>query len=147
MHTGEQVQALPAWRNPFFLRALVRAKNSAFLLLVLGLLMAVPLVAKTYAAHGAVPALVTGLLVIAAVFAGPVTVVLAGSFDSAFVVAPSVTSDTGVMVVLGIGLAVLLGWLRGLLRSNGPALPYLTVTGWGMLGAWFCVSQVFLHIA
>ena len=121
-------------------------KNSAILLVFLGVLFSIPIVAKTFSAHGAVPALVTGLLFIAVVFMGPISFVVAGAIETDLIFSPSIATDFEVMLILMVGLALILAWLKLLVRGPGYSIPYIPVTGWALMGALFCVLQVFTHI-
>lgn len=121
-------------------------KSSAALLLFLGVLFSMPIIAKTFSTHGAIPALVTGLLVIAAVVVGPLSFVVAGSVATGFVFSGSIATDLEVILLLILGLALFLTWLNTVVRGPGHSVPYLPVTGWALTGAYFCVLQIFTHI-
>ena len=121
-------------------------KSSAILLVLLGVLFSIPIAAKTFSAHGAVAALVTSLLVVALVFIGPISFLFAGAIETKFFVAASIATDLEVMLILIFGLALFLAWLRLLVRGPNYSVPYLPVTAWALIGALFCVLQVFTHI-
>jgi len=121
-------------------------KSSAILLVFFGALFAIPIFGKTLSAHGAVPALVTGLLVVALIFMGPISFVVAGAIQSDLFVSPSVATDLEVILILIFGLALLLAWFKSLARGPGHSVPYVPVTGWALMGALFCVLQIFTHI-
>jgi hypothetical protein len=40
-----------------------------------------------------------------------------------------------------------LSWIKVLVHGSDYSVPYLPVTGWALTGAYFCVLQVFTHIA
>jgi hypothetical protein len=121
-------------------------KSSATLLIFLGVLFSIPIIAKTLSAHGAVPALVTGLLVIALVFIGPISFVVAGAIETKFSIVASIATDLEVILILIFGLVLFLAWLKLLVRGPGYPVPYLPVTGWALMGVYFCVLQIFTHI-
>ena len=121
-------------------------KSSATLLIFLGVLFSIPIIAKTLSAHGAVPALVTGLLVIALVFIGPISFVVAGAIETKFFIVASIATDLEVILILIFGLVLFLAWLKLLVRGPGYPVPYLPVTGWALMGVYFCVLQIFTHI-
>jgi hypothetical protein len=112
----------------------------------LGMLFSIPIIAKTLSAHGAVPALVTGLLVIALVFIGPISFVVAGAIETKFFIVSSIATDLEVILILIFGLVLFLAWLKLLVRGPGYPVPYLPVTGWALMGVYFCVLQIFTHI-
>jgi hypothetical protein len=121
-------------------------KSSATLLIFLGVLFSIPIIAKTLSAHGAVPALVTGFLVIALVFIGPISFVVAGAIETKFFIVSSIATDLEVILILIFGLVLFLAWLKLLVRGPGYPVPYLPVTGWALMGVYFCVLQIFTHI-
>ena len=120
-------------------------KYSAVLLIILGLLFSIPIAAKTWSAHGAAPAIATGLLVIFSVFIGPISFAVAAAIDTDFVDTTSATSGTEAIVVSILGLVLVFAWLRSLARGTELTAAYLPVTGWALMGAYFCVSLVFTH--
>lgn len=120
-------------------------KNTVRLLLVLGVLFSLPIVAKTWSAHGAFAALGTGLAVIVAVLLGPVSFAFSRLFESGFVGAMAIATNTQIVVLLVAGAIVFIAWLRPLLRESDRPVPYLPVTAWAMMGAYFCVAVVFAH--
>jgi hypothetical protein len=121
-------------------------KSSAVLLVFLGLLFSIPIVAKTFSAHGAIPAVATGLLVLTLVFLGPLSFAVTGAIKMDSFVAASVATDLEGILISIVGLLLFLVWLRMLARGSGYSVPYLPVTGWALMGALFCVSQIFAHI-
>lgn len=123
-----------------------RIKNSALLLVFLGVLFSIPIIAKTWSTHGYVAALITGVLVIAAVVVGPLSFLIAGSAATGFVFSGPSPNDLEVVVALALGLALVLFWARMVKRASGSSIPYLPVTGWALIGAYFCVLQIFTHI-
>jgi hypothetical protein len=120
-------------------------KSSAILLVFLGVIFSIPIVTKTWSAHGAIPALVTGLLVIVSVFIGPISFVVARFIETGFFVEVSTATDLEVMLILIFGVALFLAWVKSLVRGPGYSVPYFPVTGWALMGAYFCVSLVFAH--
>lgn len=112
-----------------------RLLASAVLLVFLGILFSVPLITVAFAKHGAVPALIAGLMVLVSVFLGPL----------AFVLADPIVTNFELILILIFGVALLLAWARALVRQPGYGVPYVSVTGWGLIGAYFCVLQLFAH--
>jgi hypothetical protein len=121
-------------------------KSSAILLVCLGMLFSIPIVSKTLSAHGIVAALLTGLLVIASVFMGPLSFFIAGLIATEIVFSGSIETDLEVILILILGVALFLAWVKALVRGPDHPVPYLPVTGWALMGAYFCVLQVFTHI-
>ena len=121
-------------------------KSSAILLLLLGVLFSIPIVAKTFSAHGAVPALGTGLLVLVLVFLGPISFAVNGVIKTDLFGTATIVTDLEIILVLTLGLALFLVWLKFVLRGPGYSVPYLPITGWALMGVLFCVLQVFRHI-
>lgn len=117
------------------------------MLAVLGVLFSMPMVAKTWSAHGPGPALITCFLVVVAVLLGPISFVVARAFDTGFVASVSVASDFQVVLILIFGVALFFAWIRPALRGAGSPIPYLPITGWALMGALFCISIVFTHTA
>ena len=112
-----------------------RLLASVVLLLFLGVIFSMPLVTVAFAKHGAVPALIAGLMVLVSVFIGPL----------AFVLADPIVTNVELTLILVFGAALFLAWARALVRTPGYWVPYLPVTGWGLIGAYFCVLQLFAH--
>lgn len=112
-----------------------RLLASAVLLLLLGVLFSIPLITVAFAKHGVVPALIAGLMVLVSVFLGPL----------AFVLADPIVASFELTLILIFGAALFLVWTRALVRKPGYWVPYLPVTGWGLIGAYFCVLQLFAH--
>ena len=121
-------------------------KGSALLLIVLGVLFSIPIAAKTFSAHGAVPALLSGLLVAFIVCIGPLAF-LANSIVKVdiFGVVP-ISNNLGFLVVSAFGVVLVLAWVKLQMRSPRYPIPYLPVTAWALTGALFCVQQIFAHI-
>lgn len=122
-----------------------RLINNAKLLIVLGLLFSLPIAAKTWSAHGALPALATSLLVIVAALLGPLSFILARTFESGFVDATALVTDTALTIILVTGAALLIAWRLSLTRAASLLASYLLATGWALIGAYFCVHVVFAH--
>lgn len=116
------------------------------LLLLLGLLFALPIAAKTVSAHGWFAGLATGAGVVTAVLLGPLAFLLASAMNlDVFVTVPTVTG-VGTLTALVLGAVFAALWLRRLQAGQRAGLPYLPVAGWALLGVAFCVWQVFAHI-
>ncbi len=112
-------------------------KNSAILLLFLGLLFAIPIVTVGLSVHGPELALLAGISVVILIFIGPLSFLLASSIATDFE-----------LVIIGItGTAIFFSWLRALLRKQDYWVPYMPVTGWALMGAYFCISLFFEHAA
>jgi hypothetical protein len=109
--------------------------GSAILLVFLGVLFSIPLITLSLSAHGVVPALIAGLLVLVSVFIGPLS----------FVFADSIVTDLELTLILIFGAALFLAWGKALVSEPGYWVPYLPVTGWALMGAYFCVLQLFAH--
>lgn len=124
----------------------LRVKRSALLLVFLGALFSIPLATKTMSAHGLLPALVTGLLVIAAVFLGPVSYIVAGAASSSLTIVANSATGTEFVLALVLGVILFLVWLNLLSRRSTQSIPYLPLTGWALMGVYFCLSRVFPHI-
>ena len=120
-------------------------KSSAILLLFLGVLFSIPIVAKTWSAHGVVAALVTGLLVVVAVLIGPISFIVAGAIDTSFAAADSTVTNLEAMLLLIFGVLLVFAWIKSAVRCSGSPVPYLPVTGWALMGVYFCVALVFTH--
>ena len=118
-------------------------KSSAILLLFLGVLFSIPIVAKTWSAHGVVAALVTGLLVV--VLIGPISFIVAGAIDTSFAAADSTVTNLEAMLLLIFGVLLVFAWIKSAVRGSGSPVPYLSVTGWALMGVYFCVALVFTH--
>jgi len=116
------------------------------LLVVLGVLFSIPIVSKTFSAHGAIPALVTAFIVVALVFLGPIAFVAGRVIEVDVFGAAAVATDFEILLISSFGLALLLAWLMLSRRGPGYSFPYLPVTGWALVGAQFCVWQIFVHI-
>jgi hypothetical protein len=110
-------------------------KSSAILLVFLGVLFSIPIVTVGFSVHGADLALLAGLAVIFLVFVGPLS----------FFFASSIATDLELILVLIIGAVLFLAWLKALARGPGYWVPYFPVTGWALMGAYFCVSLFFSH--
>ena len=121
-------------------------KTSAILLLFLGALLSIPIVTKTLATHGTLAAFITGLAVIVLVVLGPLSFVVCEALDTDFAVALAITTNLEKVLVASLGLALLICWLKPLAREGNVSFPYISVTGWGLVGAYFCVLQVFTHV-
>lgn len=122
-----------------------KLKSSLLLLLVLGLLFAVPVATKTYYAHGALAAFLTGLTVVVSVYLGPVSFALTGVVESSFIRAVATTTRVEIGLMFLAGLVFFVAWRRALRPVERPTFPYLPVTCWALISAYFWVSIVFTH--
>ena len=110
-------------------------KVSVILLLALGMMFAIPIVAVGYSVHGYDLALLAAACVVVLVFLGPL----------AFLFASSLATGAE-LIVLGVaGALVLSAWVKSAVRGLGRRVPYVPVTCWALLGAYFCVSLYFEH--
>lgn len=112
-------------------------KRSVILLLFLGSLFSIPMVTVGYSVHGADLAQLTALAVIVLVCMGPL----------AFFFANSIATDLELLLIVVLGAVLFLAWLKALAHGPGRNVPYLPVTGWALMGAYFCVSLFFGHAA
>jgi hypothetical protein len=112
-------------------------KASAILLVFLGVLFSITIVTVGFSVHGAELALLAGLAVIVLVFIGPLS----------FLFAISIATDLELILICIFGVILFLAWLRALARGPGYGVPYFLVTGWALMGAYFCVSLFFAHAA
>lgn len=110
-------------------------KSSLILLAFLGVLFLIPIVTVGYSVHGPDLALLAALAVIVLVFMGPLS----------FLFASSIATDLELTLIVTVGAALFLAWVRALVRGSGHYVPYLPVTGWALMGAYFCVSLFFAH--
>jgi hypothetical protein len=122
-------------------------KSSALLLVFLGVLFSIPIVTKTWSAHGAFPALASGVVVVALVFMGPISFLIANTVETASVLTTPAASGLEISLYLLAGLALFYVWLQSLRRGRGQSIPYIPVMGWAFLGAYCCILTVFTHIA
>jgi hypothetical protein len=110
-------------------------KNSAILLVVLALLFSMPIVTVGYSVHGPELALLAAVAVIVLVFIGPLS----------FFFASSIATDLELTLIAIFGAVLFFTWVKALARGPGYYVPYLPVTGWALMGAYFCVSLFFAH--
>ena len=122
-----------------------RIKGSALLLLFLGILFSVPIVAKTWSAHGVAAALATGVLVVLFVSLGPLCFALAGTVQTNLVDTKVLVAESGGVWVLLLGCVLFLLWVRRIRLDQGGSIPGVPVSGWALTGAYFCVLLVFSH--
>ncbi len=122
-----------------------KLRGSLLLLLVLGALFAMPVATKTYYAHGALAAALTGLAVVVSVYLGPLSFVLAGYVESSFIRAVATPSSFEIVLMFVAGLVFLASWWRSVTAGARRSLPYLPVTCWALISAYFWVSIVFTH--
>ena len=110
-------------------------KSSVILLVFLGGLFSIPIVTVGYSVHGSDLALLATLAVIVLVVMGPLS----------YFFASSLATDLELIVIFILGAAIFIVWIRALARGQGYYLPYLPVTGWALIGAYFCISLFFAH--
>lgn len=109
--------------------------GSVILLLFLGALFAIPIMALCLSAHTVEPALIAGVLVLVFVFLGP--------FSFAF--SNGIATDFQLTLISVLGVVLVLAWVRASLRDSAYWVPYTPVTGWALMGAYFCVLQLYQH--
>ena len=110
-------------------------KSSVILLIFLGVLFSIPIVTVGYSVHGAELAVLAALAVMVLVIMGPLS----------FFFASSLATDLELTVIFIFGMVLFIAWIRALSRGPGNFVPYLPVTGWALMGAYFCVSLFFAH--
>jgi len=110
-------------------------RGSVFLLVFLGMLFAIPIVTVGFSVHGTDLALLAALLVMASIFIGPLS----------FFFGSSIASNLELTLIAIFGAVLFLAWVRALVRGPGYYVPYLPVTGWALMGAYFCISLFFAH--
>ena len=119
-------------------------KSSVVLLAVLGLLFSLPIAAKTWSAHGALPAMATACLAFLAAYLGPLTLLIVALIPVGFLASTYEPSALELIVFMGCGAGLIVSWQQRLLR--GAMLPYLPVTCWALLGAYAPIMLVFSHL-
>lgn len=122
-----------------------KLKSSLLLLLVLGILFSIPVATKTYYAHGALAAFLTALAVVVSVYLGPVCFVLTGFVESSFIRSVATNSNLEMVFMFVAGLVFLAAWWRAIRVVDRPSFPYLSVTCWSFISAYFWLSIVFNH--
>lgn len=122
-----------------------KLKSSALLLLVLGLLFSIPVATKTFYAHGILAAFLTGLTVVFSVYLGPFSFVLTGFVESSFIRAVATTTTFEVVLMFVAGIVFMVTWWRSAMAADRSYFPYLPVTCWALISAYFWVSIVFTH--
>ena len=123
-----------------------RLKHNLILLTCLGLLFCVPIVGKTWSAHGMAPALGTAILVVISTLLGPLAFLVGSMVDTGFVNTTHLTTSKELALLLGTGTLLFLGWIYSLFhRSARPTIVFLLVTSWALLGVSFCIVIVFTH--
>ena len=108
-------------------------------------MFSIPVATKTYYAHGALAAFLTGLTVVVSMYLGPVSFVLTGFVESSFIRAVTTTSTLEMTFMFVAGLVFLAAWWRGLRNPERATFPYLPVTCWSLISAYFWVAIVFTH--
>jgi hypothetical protein len=110
-------------------------KASLILLAFLSVIFSIPIVAVGYSVHGFDLALLAALGIIVLVFIGPIS----------FLFASSIATGLELTVIAVFGTVTFFAWLRTLALGPGYYIPYLPVTSWALMGAYFCVSLFFVH--
>ncbi|WP_157117849.1 hypothetical protein [Oceanicoccus sagamiensis] len=90
-----------------------------------------------YSIHGPELALLAALGVVILVLLGPIP----------FFFASSIVSQSELIVIAVLGVIILLAWIRAVVRGAGHYMPYISVSSWALMGAWFCVALYFAHAA
>ncbi|MGK0499461.1 MAG: hypothetical protein ACJAYG_001102 [Oceanicoccus sp.] len=110
-------------------------KNSALLLGFLDVLFTIPIVTVSYSVHGTELALLATLSALVLIFLGPLP----------FFFVSSITTDLELTLIVAFSAVIFLAWLKALARGPDHYLPYIPVTIWALMGAYFCVSLLFAH--
>jgi hypothetical protein len=123
-----------------------RLKHNLILLICLGLLFSIPIVGKTWSAHGMAPALGTAILVVSSTLLGPLAFLVGSLVDTGFVNTTYLTTSKELALLLGTGTLLFLGWIYLLFRRSARStIVFLLVTSWALLGVSFCIVIVFTH--
>lgn len=123
-----------------------RLKHNLILLICLGLLFSIPIVGKTWSAHGMAPALGTAILVVISTLLGPLAFLVGSLVDTGFVNTTYLTTSKELALLLGTGTLLFLGWIYLLFRRSARStIVFLLVTSWALLGVYFCIVIVFTH--
>ena len=88
---------------------------------------------------------VTGLLVVVSVLMGPISFIFSGAIDTRFAAADSTVTNLEAMLLSIFGVLLVFAWIKSAVRGFGCPVPYLPVTGWVLMGVYFCVALVFTH--
>jgi len=81
------------------------------------------------------------------VFLGPVSFVLTGVVESSFIRAVATSSTYEVALMFVAGGVFVAAWWRSASAAGGGYFPYLPVTCWSLISAYFWVAIVFTHAA
>jgi len=111
-------------------------KQSCIYLLFLAVLFASPIIAVGYAAHGGELALIAAIGAVVFVLLGPLS----------FLFASELASTVGLIIISLFGALSFVFWLKALRRGPDSYLPYMSLTTWALLGAYFCIGLFFSHI-
>ena len=125
-----------------------RLRHNLILLICLGLLFSIPIVGKTWSAHGMAPALGTAILVVISALLGPLAFLVGSLVDTGFVNTAHITTGKELALLLGTGTLLFLGWIYLLFgRPVHSTFVFLLLTSWALLGVSFCIAIVFTHTA
>jgi len=125
---------------------LIQMKRSLLLLVLLAGLFAAPIVTKTISAHGVVPALITGLLAGLAIALGPLAFVVARWLETELVFGATALSVSQWFLLASLSVCLVAHWWLRVVRLSAHTFPYLSVVGWAMIGATFCLVHLFVHV-
>lgn len=123
-----------------------RLKHNLILLISLALLFSIPIVGKTWSAHGMAPALGTAILVVISALLGPLAFLVGSLVDTGFVNTAHITTGKELALLLGTSTLLFLGWIHLLYgRPARSTFVFLVLTSWALLGVSFCIVIVFTH--
>jgi len=125
-----------------------RLRHNLILLICLGLLFSIPIVGKTWSAHGMAPALGTAILVVISTLLGPLAFLVGSMVDTGLINTAYLTTGKELALLLGTGTLLFLGWIYLLFgRPVHSTFVFLLLTSWALLGVSFCIAIVFTHTA
>ena len=123
-----------------------RLRHNLILLICLGLLFSIPIVGKTWSAHGMAPALGTAILVVISTLLGPLAFLVGSMVDPGLINTAYLTTGKELALLLGTGTLLFLGWIYLLFgRPVRSTFVFLLLTSWALLGVSFCIAIVFTH--
>ena len=123
-----------------------RLRHNLILLICLGLLFSIPIVGKTWSAHGMAPALGTAILVVISTLLGPLAFLVGSMVDTGLINTAYLTTGKELALLLGTGTLLFLGWIYLLFdRPVRSTFVFLLLTSWALLGISFCIAIVFTH--
>ena len=123
-----------------------RLRHNLILLISLGLLFSIPIVGKTWSAHGMAPALGTAILVVISTLLGPLAFLVGSMVDTGLINTAYLTTGKELALLLGTGTLLFLGWIYLLFgRPVRSTFVFLLLTSWALLGVSFCIAIVFTH--